>query len=95
MAPVGTRLRVEHDVEQQDQLGHHLAYVYLSRNRSPNEALLSAGMAAFAEYPPNSLYAESYHAVSEGARLQARGLWATPAFGCMPAEFPRRQVSVV
>ena len=54
MAPVGTRLRVEHDVEQQDQLGHHLAYVYLSRNRSLNEALLTAGMAAFAEYPPTA-----------------------------------------
>lgn len=87
LAPVGTVLALEQDVEKQDRYGRTLAHLKLPDGRSVNEALLRAGMAVVSVYPPNVMHVERYRAVSDSAQAARVGLWAASAFECLPADY--------
>jgi micrococcal nuclease len=53
LAPRGTRLGVELDVQHRDRYGRKLAYLWLSDGRMVNEELLLAGVAVVSVHPPN------------------------------------------
>lgn len=86
LAPVGTILSLESDVEKQDRYGRTLAYVYADDGRMVNEELLRAGVAVVTVYPPNVQHVERLRAAVDSARAGRRGLWATSAFECLPAD---------
>jgi micrococcal nuclease len=85
LAPPGTALRVELDVQPRDRFGRTLAYLWLEDGRMVNEELLRAGVAVVVVYPPNVRHVERLRAASAAARNGRVGLWATPAFECEPA----------
>jgi micrococcal nuclease len=86
LAPVGTRVTVERDVQPTDRYGRTLAYLYLPDGRMLNETLAAEGFVVASVYPPNVQHVERIRAAVARARSARRGLWATPAFSCSPAD---------
>lgn len=86
LAPVGTTLRVETDVEFRDRFGRILGYLWTDDGRFINEELVAAGMAVVLVYPPNVKYVERLRTASAEARRKKVGLWATNAFECAPRD---------
>lgn len=86
LAPVGTRVMLERDVEAFDRYGRTLAYLHLADGRIVNEELLRAGVAVVSVYPPNVQHVDRFRRAVEEAREAGRGLWATEAFECLPAD---------
>jgi micrococcal nuclease len=86
LAPVGTPLRKESDVQPRDRYGRTLAYLWLEDGRMVNEELLRAGVAVVSVYPPNVRHVDRLRAAVAEAREGKVGLWATPAFQCAPAD---------
>jgi micrococcal nuclease len=86
LAPAGTVLGLEHDVQPRDRYGRTLAYLWLDDGRMVNEELLRAGVAVVSVYPPNVRHVERLRATVMTAREAKVGLWATPAFDCTPAD---------
>jgi micrococcal nuclease len=86
LAPVGTALRLEMDVQPRDRYGRTLAYLWLEDGRMVNEELLRAGVAVVAVYPPNVRHVDRLRAAVEEAREGKVGLWATSAFECEPGD---------
>jgi micrococcal nuclease len=86
LAPAGTVLRMEPDVQALDRYGRTLAYLYLEDGRMVNEELLRAGVAVVSVHPPNVRHVERLREAVEYARSVNAGLWATPAFECSPAD---------
>lgn len=89
LLPVGTVVRLELDVQHRDRYGRLLAYVHLQDGGTANAAMLRAGLAVVAVYPPNVRHVDQYRAIADSARAARRGLWATPVFRCLPAEHRR------
>ncbi|MGH7477399.1 MAG: thermonuclease family protein [Longimicrobiales bacterium] len=89
LVAVGDTVRLEPDVEPRDRYGRLLAYVWAD-TLLVNEELLRRGYAVVAVYPPNVRRVERFRAAAAEARQRERGLWATPAFDCLPADFRRR-----
>ena len=85
LLPVGSRVRLETDVRALDRYGRTLAYVYDAKGRLVNEEMLLAGYAVVAVYPPNVKHVERFRAAARQAQRARRGLWATTAFECLPA----------
>jgi micrococcal nuclease len=85
LAPPGTLLRLDLDVQPLDRFGRTLAYLWLEDGRMVNEELLRAGVAVVAVYPPNVRHVERFRAAAAEARQRKVGLWATSAFECAPA----------
>jgi micrococcal nuclease len=71
----GKAIRLEYDVQPEDQYGRVLAYVYVGE-RMVNEALLASGYAQLLTIPPNVRYVERFRAAVHEARRAHRGLWA-------------------
>lgn len=67
-------VKLEFDVEERDQYGRLLAYVWLGEEMF-NEVLLQEGYAQMATYPPNVKYVERFKAAQKEAREAERGLW--------------------
>ena len=86
LAPTGTRLYLEYDLDRQDRYGRKLAYLYLSDGRLVNKELLRLGVAVVSVYPPNVKYADQFLEIQEEAVAGDVGLWAFDAFSCTPAE---------
>jgi micrococcal nuclease len=86
IAPVGTSLRVERDVQHRDRYGRTLAYLWLDDGRMVNEELLRAGVAVVLVYPPNVRYVDRMREAAAAARAERVGLWATSAFECSPVD---------
>lgn len=86
LAPVGTRLRLELDVQERDRYGRVLAYLYGPGGRFLNEEMARSGYALPLTYPPNVQYVERIRAAVEQARKARAGLWRTAAFECPPAD---------
>jgi micrococcal nuclease len=86
LAPVGTRLRVETDVQFRDRYGRILGYLWTTDGRFINEEMVAAGMAMVLVYPPNVKYVDRLRAASAEARRKKVGLWATSAFECSPRD---------
>ena len=91
LAPPGTPLRMEWDVEREDRYGRALAYLYAPDGRMVNETMARAGYAVAITYPPNVKYVDRIRAAVQSAREARVGLWATPAFECLPVDHRRRR----
>jgi micrococcal nuclease len=76
LLPVGTRLRLERDVEARDRYGRVLAYVYRADDHTfVNLALAEEGFAEPLTIPPNVTHASRFAAAAAAARAAGRGLW--------------------
>jgi micrococcal nuclease len=75
LAPPGTAVRVELDVQTHDRYGRLLAYLWLRDGRMINEELLRAGYAMVLTVPPNVRYADRFLRAQREAREARRGLW--------------------
>lgn len=64
----GQTVLVEFDVEQRDQYGRLLGYVYTAEGAMFNATLVDQGYARLATYPPNVRYVNVFVAVQQGAR---------------------------
>lgn len=87
----GRTVWLELDVQERDQYGRLLAYVWLAEPRDGSEAevrakmfnarLLLEGYAQVLTVPPNVKYADLFAKLQREAREQGRGLWGLPAQG--------------
>ncbi|MGH7545966.1 MAG: DUF4105 domain-containing protein [Gemmatimonadota bacterium] len=90
MIPVGTRVRLERDVELQDRYGRLLAYVWKD-TRMVNWAMVRDGYAVLLTIPPNVQYVDDFREAQRAAREAGAGLWAEQGFLCLPADRRRRR----
>lgn len=74
----GQTVGLELDVEQRDQYGRLLAYVWVN-GQMYNKTLLSEGYAKVATYPPNVRYVSDFTALEQQARSLNKGLWGISA----------------
>jgi len=86
LAPRGTVLALELDVQRRDPYGRTLAYARTPDGAMLNEELVRAGMAVVSVYPPNVKHVERLRAISDSARVARRGLWSVNAFECPPSD---------
>lgn len=89
IAPVGTRVGIELDVQERDRYGRTLAYLWTDEGRMVNEELARAGMVVVSVYPPNIRHVDRLRAAVADARMNRRGLWSNSAFECDPADHRR------
>lgn len=73
---VGSEVYVEMDVEERDQYGRLLGYVYLENGTFFNARLISEGYAQLSTFPPNVRWVDLYTNLQAEARVADRGLWA-------------------
>lgn len=91
LLPVGTRVRLETDIQERDRFGRLLAYIYLADGVQVNEMMVRMGYALVESYPPNVRHIDPLRRARESARAARRGLWSTGAFECTPREHRGRQ----
>ena len=84
---IGSEIILDLDVQERDSRGRLLAYVWTDDAVMVNEAMLSRGYAALYSVPPNVKYIDDLRAAAAEAQRHRRGLWATAAFTCTPADF--------
>jgi micrococcal nuclease len=75
----GKEVELEFDVQERDQYGRLLAYVYIDGIMF-NKTLLEEGYAQVATYPPNVKYVEEFTEIQRTARENNKGLWNDKAF---------------
>lgn len=75
VAPPGSRVTLELDVEWADRYDRALAYVYLSNGEMLNALLVRNGYAHADRHPPNVRYADYFLELEQQARAQGVGLW--------------------
>ncbi len=68
-------VRLEYDVNQFDQYGRTLAYVYLQDGTFLNGKLVAEGYAVVMTVPPNVRHVDDFIRLQREAREQERGLW--------------------
>jgi micrococcal nuclease len=94
LAPAGTELRLERDVEARDVYDRLLAYVYRAGDGLfVNRAQVEGGYAEAKDYPPNSAHRTELQQVESAARAGGTGLWgacgsADVAVGPPPGRSP-------
>lgn len=66
---------IEFDVQERDQYGRLLAYVYVG-DKMYNKTLLEEGYASVSTYPPNVKYVDDFTAIQKSARDAGKGMWA-------------------
>lgn len=76
----GKNVSIEFDVQETDQYGRFLAYVYLEDGTMYNKELLEKGYAQVATYPPNVKYVEEFEEIQKQARENKVGFWAKDIF---------------
>lgn len=91
IAPKGTSLGLEFDVERTDQFDRTLAYAWKNDRTMLNEAMLREGYAEVVVFPPNVKYVERFRALRDSAKAARAGLWATDAFACAPRDYRARR----
>lgn len=91
LAPRGTRVRIETDVQLYDRFGRLLAYVYLPDGRMVNEDLVREGWAMVLTIPPNVRYVDRFVRAQQDARQRRRGLWS----GTLPQPMASVQLDTV
>ncbi|QLH53999.1 MAG: hypothetical protein CH6_2535 [Candidatus Kapaibacterium sp.] len=67
LIPVGTKVRLEFDVQRYDKYGRTLAYVWLPDGRLLNEVILAEGYAMLLTIPPNVKYVERFQKAEQQA----------------------------
>jgi len=70
----GKNVEIELDVQERDQYGRLLAYVYIEGEMF-NKKLIAEGHAMVATYPPNVKYVEEFTEIQEKARNEKKGMW--------------------
>ena len=74
--PVGTKVRVERDVEARDVYDRLLAYIFrLSDDLFINSQLLRQGYARVLTIEPNTAYLSEFVAAANEAKVSNLGLW--------------------
>jgi micrococcal nuclease len=81
LAPPGTRVRLEPDVQTTDRYGRLLSYLWLTDGSMVNERILEAGWALLLTVPPNVRHAERLREAQRRARERGAGLWASAGPG--------------
>jgi micrococcal nuclease len=76
LAPSGSPVRIQLDVQTYDRFGRLLAYVYLRDGRMVNEELVRQGWAMVLTIPPNVRYVDRFLRAQRDAREHRRGLWS-------------------
>ncbi|HEY8525634.1 MAG TPA: thermonuclease family protein [Acidimicrobiales bacterium] len=77
LAPAGTAVRLERDVEARDMYDRLLAYVYRSGDGLLlNRAQVDGGFAEADDHPPNTALRSELHAAEAAARAAGAGLWS-------------------
>ncbi|MBE5098122.1 MULTISPECIES: thermonuclease family protein [Priestia] len=71
----GQEITLEFDVQERDQYGRLLAYVWID-NELYNEELLAKGLARVAVFPPNTKYVDEFKKIQEQARKSEKGIWS-------------------
>ena len=66
---------LEFDVQERDQYGRLLAYVYLPDGTMLNELLLEKGLAQVVVYQPNVKYVDQFREIQKKARENKVGMW--------------------
>ncbi len=84
--PAGSTAWLETDVQERDQYGRTLAYVYRTDGLQVNELMVRSGFAEVLVYPPNVRHVDVLRRAREAARAARRGLWSTEAFACSPRD---------
>lgn len=87
LAPVGTVVTLETDVQPRDTYDRILAYAYLPDGRMLNEEMARSGYVTALVYPPNVKHADRIRKAVSEARGAKRGLWATDFFECSPRDY--------
>ncbi|WP_422484980.1 stalk domain-containing protein [Gudongella sp. DL1XJH-153] len=70
----GAYVGIQLDIQERDQYGRLLAYVWFE-GKLFNRMLLEEGMAAVSTYPPNVMYEDILMEAQEKARMNRRGFW--------------------
>jgi len=86
----GQTVYLEKDVNETDQYGRLLRYVWVADGLMANATLVAEGYAQVATYPPDVRYADRFLELQREARAERRGLWGLSATnetggGCDPA----------
>lgn len=77
LAPAGTAIRIERDVEARDRYDRLLGYVYrASDGLFVNLAMVTDGFANQYTFPPNVEHVETFRAAARTARESGIGLWS-------------------
>ncbi len=90
LAPVGSRLEVEYDVDARDQYDRVLAYLWWVDDDDStmlNWALVRQGYALVWTDPANVRYVDALTAAQEAARRDRAGLWSQDGFECPPRDY--------
>jgi micrococcal nuclease len=85
LAPVGTTLQLEQDVEARDRYNRFLAYAWIGESML-NWLLVRQGWAVALRFPPNTRYADRFDAAEQAASTERRGLWSVDGFRCRPVD---------
>ena len=81
LAPAGSRLWLEADVEDRDRYGRLLRYLWRDDGTLINEALVRQGWARATLYPPNDRYWPLLEDAERSARERGAGLWGRCGWG--------------
>ncbi|MGH7889222.1 MAG: thermonuclease family protein, partial [Thermodesulfobacteriota bacterium] len=72
---IGTKVKLQFDVQKQDHYGRTLAYIYLPDGAMLNELIVREGYAQVMTVPPNVKYENLFIEAQNEARKNKRGLW--------------------
>ena len=75
LLPVGSTVSLAPDVEELDQYGRSLFYLWRDDGTFVNLSLLETGAGEFVVYPPNTRYSEEFAAAEGRAQEAGLGLW--------------------
>ena len=80
LVPLDAAVSYRLGIEERDQYGRALAYLYLRDGRLLNLLLVKRGYAQVLTVPPNVEFAQRFRRAARRARAAGRGLWG--AAGC-------------
>jgi micrococcal nuclease len=77
ITPEGTMVRVDPDVEERDQYGRYLGYIYRAQDGLfVNLEMARVGMAVPLTFPPNVAHVDEFLKAGDDARAAQIGLWS-------------------
>jgi len=76
LAPAGSELRIERDVELRDRYGRLLAYLWAPDGTFINESLVAGGYARTLPIDPNRAHRRTLADAESAARSSGAGLWS-------------------
>ncbi len=88
LAGPGSRLRLRWGKEKKDRYGRLLAHAFSADGHNLSASLLTAGMGAAIQIPPNLWAGDCYVKAEKTARKQRRGIWGQAYFAPLDASLP-------